>query len=250
MIVDPFSAIFVCVGAVLGGMVRGFSGFGAATVYMPIASSVVTPAVAAPSLLLSDLPSSLAFLREALQKMCWRDLKPLLLGAFVGFPIGIDLLVRTDPIVVRWVASLVILTSLAIVASGWRYRGPSSRLLEVGVGFVSGILAGVAQIGNPPIVVYWLGRDMAPERLRANLIVYFTILTVIGIVVFATKGLLTYTVLLIVAITLPSYALGMWLGKTIFHLAPRTAFRGISMIIVLCAVVFCLPATDAWFNRR
>ncbi len=242
--------IYICFGAALGGIVRGFSGFGAATVYMPIASSVVTPSIAAPALLLCDLPSSLAFLRDALHNVRADDLKPLFLGAFVGFPLGLELLVRTDPVVVRWIASAVILSSMVIIASGWRYRGPSSRLLEVGIGLISGILAGIAQIGNPPIVVYWLGRDMPPERVRANLIVYFTVLTVIGITVFALKGLLTSFVLTIAAVTLPGYALGMWLGKRLFHMAPKAAFRKISMVVVFCAILLSLPVTDAWFSRR
>lgn len=250
MFTDPLLYLYICFGAALGGIVRGFSGFGAATVYMPIASSVVTPAVAVPALLLSDLPSSATFLREALHKVCWADLRPLFLGAFFGFPLGLELLLRADPIAVRWVASIVILTSLAIIASGWRYRGPSSRLLEVGIGLISGVLAGIAQIGNPPIVVYWLGRDMPPERLRANLIVYFTILTIVGLLVFASKGLLSSSVLAIAAATLPGYALGMWLGKRLFHLAPPALFRKVSMAIVCCAILVSLPATDTWFNRR
>ena len=50
MPVDPLLCLYISCAAVLGGMVRGFSGFGAATVFMPIASSVVTPLVATPAL--------------------------------------------------------------------------------------------------------------------------------------------------------------------------------------------------------
>jgi|LNFM01.2.fsa_nt_gb uncharacterized membrane protein YfcA len=242
--------LYISGGAVLAGSVRGFSGFGAATVYMPIASSVVTPAIAAPALLFCDFLASMALLRDAIQKARAEDLKPLFLGAFFGFPLGLELLVRTDPIVVRWIASAVILTSLATIASGWRYRGPSSRWLEVCIGLISGALAGIAQIGNPPIVVYWLGRDMPPERVRANLIVYFSILTVVGILFFLLKGLVTGFILAIAAITLPGYALGMWLGKRLFELAPQVAFRRVSIAVVCCAILVSLPITDTWFNRR
>ena len=40
----PLLYLYIVGAAVLGGMVRGFSGFGAATAYMPIASSVVSKA--------------------------------------------------------------------------------------------------------------------------------------------------------------------------------------------------------------
>lgn len=250
MPVDPLLCLYISCAAILGGMVRGFSGFGAATVFMPVASSIVTPVVATPALLLSDLVSSTVLLRSALGKCCWSDLKPLFLGAFIGFPLGLELLIRTDPTVVRWGASVIIITSLAVIASGWQYRGPPSRILEVGIGFISGILSGIAQIGNPPIVVYWLGLDMPADRMRANLIVYFTILTMIGILVFALKGLLSSFVLLIAAIALPGYALGMWVGNKLFPLASRSTFRKVSFALVSVAIVFGSPAADPWFGRR
>ena len=247
---SPFVYVYIASAAVLGGLVRGFSGFGASTAYMPIASSVVTPVIATPALLLSDLISSTSLLRGALGKVCWADLRPLFLGAFVGFPLGLDLLTRMDPTVVRWVASAIILTSLGVIASGWKYRGAPSRRLEVGIGFVSGVLSGIAQIGNPPIVVYWLGLDMEPDRMRANLIVYFTVLTMVGILVFVLKGLLTSFVLLIAAVTLPGYAFGMWLGNKLFPLASRETFRKVSFVMIIAAILISSPATDTWFNRR
>ena len=247
---SPLVYVYIACAALLGGLVRGFSGFGASTAFMPIASSVVTPVVATPALLLSDLISSTSLLRGALGKVCWADLRPLFLGAFVGFPLGLDLLTRMDPTVVRWFASANILTSLGVIASGWKYRGPPSWRLEVGIGFISGLLSGIAQIGNPPIVVYWLGLDMEPDRMRANLIVYFTILTMVGILVFVLKGLLTSFVLLIAAVTLPGYAFGMWLGNKLFPLASRATFRKVSFVMISVAIVISLPAADIWFNRR
>ena len=40
--------------AFIAGLARGFSGFGAALIFMPLASVVVTPQVAAPLLLVVD----------------------------------------------------------------------------------------------------------------------------------------------------------------------------------------------------
>ena len=86
--------------------------------------------------------------------------------------------------------------------------------------------------------------------MRANLIVYFTILTMVGILVFVLKGLLTSFVLLIAAVTLPGYAFGMWLGNKLFPLASRATFRKVSFVMISVAIVISLPAADIWFNRR
>ena len=40
--------------AALAGLVRGFSGFGSALIYMPLISAIYGPRVAAPTLLLID----------------------------------------------------------------------------------------------------------------------------------------------------------------------------------------------------
>lgn len=219
-------------------------------VYMPLASALIKPAVAAPVLLMCDLISSTLLLRASLQTFSWFDVRYLLLGALIGFPAGIEILTRTDPVVLRWTAISIILVSLAFIGSGWRYRGPQSAPLTTAVGCTSGLMSGVAQIGNPPILAYWLGVDMPPERMRANLIVYFTILTAIGIAVFAFKGLLDLRVLTFVAAALPGYALGMWMGNRLFPLASRSTFRGIAFAMIVMSILLSLPVLDDWFGRK
>ena len=236
--------------ALLGGMSRGFSGFGAAMVYMPLASAMIKPAVAAPVLLLTDLISSTLLLRGALHSFSWLDVRFLLLGALIGFPAGLEILTNSDPVVLRWSAIAVILASLMFIGSGWRYRGPQSAPLTTGVGIVSGLMSGVAQIGNPPILAYWLGIDMPPDRMRANLIVYFTILTAIGVAVFVLKGLITIRILTFVAAALPGYALGMWLGNRLFPLASKSTFRTIAFIMIMTSIILSLPLLDPWFGRN
>jgi uncharacterized protein len=242
--------LLVGVAAILGGMSRGFSGFGAAMVFMPMASAMLTPVVATPVLLLTDLISSSLVLRGALKQFCWKDLRWILLGALLGFPLGLEILTRSDPIVVRWTASATIAASLIFIASGWRYRGPQTMLLTTGVGLVSGTMSGVAQIGNPPIIAYWLGTDMPSERIRANLIVYFSMLTLLGVAIFAAKGLLTFTVMGLTCAALPGYVFGMWAGNRVFPLASQATFRGIAFALIMTSILTGLPLFDGWLRNK
>jgi len=240
--------LLVALAATFGGMSRGFSGFGAAMVFMPIASAILTPIIATPVILLTDLISSSVVLRGAFKQFWWKDVKWILLGAFLGFPLGLEILTRSDPVAVRWTASVIILASLVFIASGWRYRGPPTTHLSVGVGVVSGTMSGVAQIGNPPIVAYWLGMEMPTQRLRANLIVYFTILTMIGIIIFATKGLMTLNVIGLTCVALPGYMIGMWTGSRLFHLASPATFRRIACALIVASIVVGSPVFDDWLR--
>ena len=244
------SALGIAAVALLAGMARGFSGFGAAMLFMPLASSMLTPVVATPVLLLTDLVSSSLVLRKALREFCWIDVRSIFIGALLGFPLGLEILTRSDPISVRWMASGIILASLVFIASGWRYRGPRSVPLTLGIGVLSGTMSGVAQIGNPPVVAYWLGAEMPAARMRSNLIVYFSMLTVLGVGIFAAKGLLTVRVIGLAAAAVPSYALGMWIGNRLFPFASERVFRSITFGLIVLAVITGLPALDTLLNRR
>jgi uncharacterized membrane protein YfcA len=242
--------LVIAAAATLGGLSRGFSGFGAAMVFMPIASAVLTPVVATPVLLLTDLISSSLVLRGALAQFCWRDMKWILAGALIGFPLGIEILTRSDPIAVRWMASIIMLASLIFIASGWRYRGPRSSHVMVSVGLTSGTMSGVAQIGNPPVIAYWLGTDMPSERMRPNMIVYFSILTAIGVAIFLAKGLMTLNILGLVCASLPGYLLGMSVGNRFFPLASPATFRKIAFALIVASIITGLPLLDQWLRHK
>ena len=156
------TAIAICLFALVAGLARGFSGFGGALIFVPLASALVGPLIAVPVLLLADLVSFAPRLAGNLKGCSWPQLRRILAGAVVGFPLGAQVLTGSDPTTIRWVASLLILACLVVLASGWRYRGPELPAISAGVGLVSGVMSGLAQIGGPPVVVYWLGTD--PNR--------------------------------------------------------------------------------------
>ena len=61
-----------------------------------------------------------------------------------------------DPLAVRWGIVALIVTMLTLLISGWRYPGKPTVPVTVGVGGVAGFFGGLAQLGGPPIVMYWL----------------------------------------------------------------------------------------------
>ena len=74
--------------AFLSGMARGFSGFGAALVFIPVASALVGPVVAMPVLMLTDLAMSGPIYVNAFRKCDWREVRRMAAGGIIGFPIG------------------------------------------------------------------------------------------------------------------------------------------------------------------
>ena len=137
---------------------------------------------------------------------------------------------------------------LALLISGWRYRGTPTRILTASVGAVAGFFNGVAQVGGPPIVLYWL-RDLTAARVvRANIIVFFAASSVVTIISYLGGGVLTTAVAGLAVLTGPVFGLGLWLGSRMFGLASEEAFRRICYALIALAALISLPLFDGWLR--
>ena len=65
---------------------------------------------------------------------------------------------------------------VALLASGWRYPFKPSMPAAIGAGALSGFTGGAAQLGGPPLILYWLGSPTAAATVRANLLVFLVML--------------------------------------------------------------------------
>jgi uncharacterized membrane protein YfcA len=240
----PSTLILVVVFALLAGLARGFSGFGAALIFMPPASAVIGPQVAAPLLLIIDFVLSAAFMPKAWPISDKRDVATIAVGSIFGVPLGAMLLTRSDPITIRWMIVALVVPMLALLISGWRYHRAPAPLLTVGVGALSGVLSGIAQVGGPPVAMYWLGRAHTGGIVRANILIYSLASATIAIVVYSFGGLMVLALAGLALVTGPAYALGLYLGSHFFGLASEATFRRVCYALIAGAVLFGLPLFD------
>jgi uncharacterized membrane protein YfcA len=186
--------VFLLVSTFIAATARGFSGFGAALIFVPLAGTVVSPQVASPLLLITDAVLAVGFIPNAFRQADKREVGIMALGALIGIPLGTLLLVRTDPLTIRWAIVVMAGLMLALLVSGWRYRGKPTAPLTFSVGGFAGVCSGAAQVGGPAVVTYWLGSPSPPAIVRANIILYFSISTAIAMVSYFAGGVLTMTV--------------------------------------------------------
>ena len=235
---------FLLVSTLIAAMARGFSGFGAALIFVPLASTVVGPRMAAPLLLITDAVLAAGFIPNAFRQADKRAVGIMACGALFGIPLGTFLLVHTDPLVIRWTVVVLAGLMLALLMSGWRYRGKPTAPLTLGVGGFAGVCSGAAQVGGPAVITYWLGSPSVPAIVRANIILYFSISTVITMVSYFAGGLLTLAVLRLALVVGPVYGLGLFIGARLFGVAGEETFRRICYALIAIAVVLSLPALD------
>lgn len=228
----------------IASLARGFSGFGAALIFVPLVSALFGPQVAAPLLLVTDSLTSLPLLPRALRLASRREVVTMATGAILGVPAGTWALATLDAGVIRWAIAGLAAAMLLLLASGWRYRGQPKPPLTVAVGLVSGICSGAAQIGGPPVVAYWLGGQSNASTVRANIVFFFALTSVLSIIGYAMGGLFPLRILILAALIAPVYGLGLWAGSRMFGLASDQTFRRISLTLIAIATIVSLPALD------
>lgn len=245
LVTSPGALAFLILSALAAGLARGFSGFGAAMIFVPLASSVLGPQVAVPLLLVIDGVMTLGLIPNAVKNGEHRDILTMALGSAVSIPVGIYLLATLDPSVVRWAIVVAIAALLALLMSGWRYHGRPKPILTVLVGMVAGLFSGVAQIGGPPVVAYWLGGATPLLTVRANFILYFALSTVLSAIGYLWGGLITGQIFLLALITAPLYGVGVWIGCKMFGWASDRTFRHICYGMIGFAVIASMPILDS-----
>src|SRR5947207_14573094 len=102
---STFAAIVICAIAFVSGTARGFSGFGAALIFMPLASSMAAPRLVAALLLIIDLVAAAPLVPNAWKHADRKATAIMVLGALVGVPTGTYFLSRLDPVTTRWIIS-------------------------------------------------------------------------------------------------------------------------------------------------
>jgi uncharacterized protein len=227
--------------AFIGGLARGFSGFGTAMIFVPVAGAAIGPVMAAPVLILMDGIGSLPLLPPA-----WRngDRAAVLLmsaGALCTVPVGAWLLTRSNPIALRWGVCVTILGLVGLLASGWRYRLTPHRAVTAGVGVISGLLTGVAQIGGPPAVAYWLGGASESGHVRANMVLFLALSELQAAVIYGFAGLFSLKTAILALVCGPAFVLGLLLGRRMFGLAAPATFRRVCYGLITVAAIVGMP---------
>ena len=229
--------VWVALGMIVAGVVRGLVGFGAAMILVPILSAVMNPTVAVPLLTVVDGLVTLPLFVAATRECRWREIVPLTIAGVAALPVGIAVLVHVPTETLRLGISITILLLVAILASGWRYRGSPSLPITLGVGAASGALGGSTGMIGPPVILFWLGGQNNAALVRTNINAFFGLMILITIVAYWIGGLFTREILAVSVLLAPIYGLAVWVGARGFRhtsdaLYRRFAFALITLIAI------------------
>lgn len=229
------------VAALLAGVVRGFSGFGTAMVYLPAAAQVLGPFEALTTLMIKDLIAPLIHVPRALRDGHPKDVLRLGVGAVLAVPLGVFVLTLVEPVVFRWGVSLAALTLLVLLVSGVRYRGRLTPPIIVGTGALGGFMAGSVGLPGPPIIMLYMASTLPPAAIRANNTLYLMLADLIMVLVLWWGGLLVWSAVALGVLMIVPYVLGNWLGARLFNPEAERIYRWVAYAIIAGSAILGLP---------
>jgi uncharacterized membrane protein YfcA len=215
--------------------VRGVSGFGSATIAIPLLAHFIELKLAVPLLLLLDFISTLVTMRIDRSMIEKSEVGRLIPYAIIGVIIGATLLVR--------LSADYLLTGLGILVMVFGIRSlinpvgdkPVSRFWAAPAGLSGGIFGGMFGSGAAtPYVIYLTHRLHDRRRVRATFSAFAFFDYGFRIVAFIATGVLLQIALgLLLAITVPAMAIGLYLGNRIHHrISNEQALRVIGVLLI------------------
>ena len=235
--------VIVLVAVTIAGLLRGFVGFGAALISVPVFSLVLGPQAAIAVNTVMGLPAVFQLLPEAVRRAERPFVLPICVATFVAAPIGTWALVTADPALMTVAISALVLLMVAILASGWRLQGRIGVRKLIAAGVAGGLVQGVAGLGGPPVVAVALSRPGEASQQRANVLAVMTAIALSSILPLLYYGLFTRQTVVIGLVLIPIYSAATALGARYFALGGQRHYRRAALAMLAAIGVATLIAS-------
>ena len=230
--------------ASLAGLVRGFSGFGTAMVFLPIASQYLTPFESIASLAIMEFFGTFAVIRKSWSDADKVDLARLVIGMTIVTPFALLLLAKVGADFYRYSVSILSLILLLLIGLGVRYKGKLNPFVIFSVGGLGGLTGGLTGIPGPPVILLYVASSHPISVIRANNLLFLYFFDVCVVLIFALSGVLTLKIFLLGSIlALPNF-LGNFIGAKLFDPEKTNQYRIFAYIIIAVAAITGLPVWD------
>ncbi len=224
-------------------MVAGFTigavGFGFGLTTAPVLLLLLDPQTV---VIVVNAAAIIAFglvLIETRHLVPYRELAPMVIACALGTPIGVYALSSLDPSALRIAIGVLVLalTTLVVIKTEWRV--PKPQISGPILGFAVSAMTTGLTIGGPLLVLFFIGRGMQRQDIRASMAFFFTIMYCVAAIGYATQGLFTAERLILIAASAPGVALGYWLAARLTGRMNEKAFRQavVGVIVVTSTLV-------------
>jgi uncharacterized membrane protein YfcA len=197
-------------------VVFGISGFGSTVIAVPLLAHFLPITYLVPLMVLLDMTAAIFIGTKGRESVNKGELKRLIPFMFIGFVLGVTLLVKVNP---DWLR--VALGLFAVIVGIHGILNPSltsiiSRWWSVPAGLVGGAVATVFGAGGPVYSTYLSGRLRDKDEIRCTISTLISISAFSRAILYAIGGLLLHwTIFAGMAVLAPFAWLGLKIGARI-----------------------------------
>jgi hypothetical protein len=216
-----------------GSFTQSFAGFGMALVAMPLLTQIMSIRTASPLLSLFAMTTQTILVMRYRRTINVKVILPLLIGAWVGVPLGIYGLKLLDERLVTF--------ALGLVIAGYAlYAMFAPRLPEIrnprwayGFGLIAGMFSGAYNASGPPVVIYGSCCKWEPLEFRSNLMGFFWCNTLYVVILRYLGGDYTSEIARTYLAVVPVVLLGMVTGLLLDKRVSPALFRKIVLVLLV-----------------
>ncbi|MEC9369088.1 MAG: sulfite exporter TauE/SafE family protein [Pseudomonadota bacterium] len=229
--------IFLLSGAVLAGFAMGLVGFGTGLAALGFWLHVVEPKIAVPLVVICSLATTLFTCGAYSHAISLHRLLPFTIGGLLGLPLGVALLVKLDPGIVKAVIGgfLVAYTLFRLLVLPRLVYTGGGNLADGVIGAVAGILGGIAAIPGP-VTITWCGlRGWSKDAQRGVYQPFNQGIILVAFVLYAWEGMATHELWIVSLYCLPASLVGMWVGMKAYKHIDDALFQKIVLWFLLAS---------------
>ena len=238
----PIGYVLLFVGALAGGFVSGLAGFGTALMALGIWLYILPPSAAVPLVLICSVVAQTATLPSMWKSFDLTLVWPFLIGGLLGVPLGTMLVAHADPNIFKLTVGILLLvfpTALYFSAPmAFEFGG---KIADGIVGFIGGILGGLAGLSGPPPILWASVRGWGKDERRGVFQTFNWTVLFVALCLQTASGLVAREVIWLAVLAFPGTVLGSWIGARLYHALSDRNFRD-----VVLGMLFLSGAILVW----
>lgn len=245
---DLAAVAFVIAVVLIASTAQTVAGFGFALIAVPFLVIVLDVKDAVVLVGILGLLNSTLVARAVWRHVRVRSVGTMLLGSFVGMPVGLLVLLFAPEDALRLAVGVASIAMAAAITLGSRFGGGGGggdRPGELFAGAVSGLLNTSTGMNGPPIVLYLQERGYPPDEFRGALSAFFIVSGVVSFAAFAATGVVSGAALALGAAGVPAVFAGNWAGHRLLGRLSHETFRRLVLALLIVTAVAAVATSIA-----
>ena len=196
--------------------IRGLTGFGMASILVPLLCLMMRPDAAVILAILLQFMIGPVGLRRIIADAHFGSALPIMGAAVITTPLGLWLLAHTPPDIARFVVAVIAIGAFLLILLPRKVEAIPEGITPIVTGALAGLLTGFAAMPGPPVVVFYIRDSITPIVARASMMMVFFATAIAGTTIAAISGLMTTPIIITAFFMLIPMIAGNWLGAKAF----------------------------------